>query len=76
MKMLNGYILCKEVTEEVTKSGIYLVEQTRQNYKKFRVFKSNSEGITEGDTVYTPPHGVIPYEEYCIISKNSIIMIE
>ena len=78
MKPTNNRILCKEIIEETTKSGIILTVKDETKAKRYKVLSvaDNIKDIKVDDVVYCGKYAGTPFEDCMIINYTDILGIE
>lgn len=75
-KMVNGNLLCKDVTEtEIkTESGFTITKETK--FKTLEVINSSDDDIPVGTQIVVPYHSGNVYEDLIIMNRKNIIYIK
>jgi len=72
--MLNGYVACVELNQEV--SGSFEIPTERKSAKKLRVEKANgAEEVKDGDIIYVSSRAGEDMGGYIVVHQKEIIMI-
>lgn len=74
-KMINGNLLCKDITEDIVVSGFTIKAETK--FKTLEVINSSDESVPSGSKILVPYHTGQAYnDELQIINKKEIIKFE
>ena len=74
-KMINGNLLCKDITEDMVVSGFTIKAETK--FKTLEVINSSDEAVPSGSKILVPYHtGQVYNDELQIINKKEIIKFE
>ena len=75
-KMVNGNLLCKDITESEikTESGFTLTKETK--FKTLQVLDSSEEDIPVGSEIVVPYHSGNAYGDLVIMNRKNIIYIK
>ncbi len=75
-KMVNGNLLCKDITEENYTGALGFSIKVETKFKTLQVLDSSEEDIPVGAEIVVPYHSGNAYEDLVIMNRKNIIYIK